>query len=105
MPRIAILGATGYTALELIKILVRHPEVEITALTHRRRPIYHAINGYGRETVMLRKYVLEASLLNVLKSAVPIVVDAEMTAGGPAPALVLDCPRSALSSADRATAF
>jgi 2,5-furandicarboxylate decarboxylase 1 len=58
------------------------PIVEITAVTMRRRPIYHAINGYGRETVMLRKYVLEASLLKVLQSAVPIVVDAEMTAGG-----------------------
>jgi 2,5-furandicarboxylate decarboxylase 1 len=58
------------------------PIVEITAVTSRARPIYHAINGYGRETVMLRKYVLEASLLKVLQAAVPIVVDAEMTAGG-----------------------
>ncbi len=58
------------------------PVVEITALTHRRKPIYHAINGYGRETVMLRKYVLEASLMQVLQSAAPIVSDAEMTAGG-----------------------
>ncbi|MHC4405513.1 MAG: N-acetyl-gamma-glutamyl-phosphate reductase [Planctomycetota bacterium] len=32
MTRIAILGAAGYTALELIKILLRHPEVEIVAL-------------------------------------------------------------------------
>ena len=31
---------------------------------------------------MLRKYVLEASLLKVLQGAVPIVTDAEMTAGG-----------------------
>jgi 2,5-furandicarboxylate decarboxylase 1 len=58
------------------------PVVEITAVTHRRRPIYHAINGYGRETIMLRKYVLEASLLKVLQGAIPIVIDAEMTAGG-----------------------
>jgi 2,5-furandicarboxylate decarboxylase 1 len=58
------------------------PIVELTALTHRRRPVYHAINGYGRETIMLRKYVLEASLLKVLGAAVPCVVDAEMTAGG-----------------------
>jgi 2,5-furandicarboxylate decarboxylase 1 len=58
------------------------PVFEVTALTRRKRPIYHAINGYGRETVMLRKYVLEASLLKVLQAAVPIVVDAEMTAGG-----------------------
>ncbi len=35
MVRVAILGATGYTALELIKILLRHPEVEITVLTSR----------------------------------------------------------------------
>ncbi len=58
------------------------PVFQITALTHRDNPIYHAINGYGRETIMLRKYVLEASLLKVLQSAVPIVTDAEMTAGG-----------------------
>jgi 2,5-furandicarboxylate decarboxylase 1 len=58
------------------------PVLEITALTHRSKPIYHAINGYGRETVVLRKYVLEASLLKVLQAAVPIVTDVEMTAGG-----------------------
>ncbi|GGE28229.1 hypothetical protein GCM10007276_01790 [Agaricicola taiwanensis] len=58
------------------------PVFDVTALTHRHRPIYHAINGYGRETVMLRKYVLEASLLKILQPAVPIVTDAEMTAGG-----------------------
>jgi 2,5-furandicarboxylate decarboxylase 1 len=58
------------------------PVFEISAVTHRDNPIYHAINGYGRETIMLRKYVLEASLLKVLQSAVPIVTDAEMTAGG-----------------------
>jgi N-acetyl-gamma-glutamyl-phosphate reductase len=33
MTRIAVLGAAGYTALELIKILLRHPEVEIAAVT------------------------------------------------------------------------
>jgi 2,5-furandicarboxylate decarboxylase 1 len=58
------------------------PVLQVSAVTHRAAPIYHAINGYGRETIMLRKYVLEASLLKVLRSAVPIVVDAEMTAGG-----------------------
>jgi N-acetyl-gamma-glutamyl-phosphate reductase len=36
MTRIAILGATGYTSLELIKILLRHPQAEITALTSRQ---------------------------------------------------------------------
>lgn len=36
MVRIAIMGATGYTALELIKLLLRHKHVEITALTSRQ---------------------------------------------------------------------
>ena len=30
---VAVLGATGYTALELVKILLRHPEVRITVAT------------------------------------------------------------------------
>ncbi len=58
------------------------PILEVTAVTHRDRPIYQVINGYSFETTMLRKYVLEASLLKVLQAAVPIVIDAEMTAGG-----------------------
>jgi len=36
MIRIAILGAPGYTAVELIKILLRHDEAEIVALTSRQ---------------------------------------------------------------------
>ena len=36
MIRVAILGASGYSALELIKLLLRHPQVEITALTTRQ---------------------------------------------------------------------
>jgi N-acetyl-gamma-glutamyl-phosphate reductase len=36
MTRIAILGATGYTAVELIKLLLRHPNAEIVALTSRQ---------------------------------------------------------------------
>src|SRR6185503_10239451 len=46
MVRVGILGATGYTALELIKILLRHPEVKITALTSRQegRPHISAIH-------------------------------------------------------------
>src|SRR5262245_5344842 len=35
MTRVAILGGTGYTALELLKILLRHPHAEVTALTSR----------------------------------------------------------------------
>jgi len=36
MIRVAIAGATGYTAVELIRILLRNPEVQITAATTRQ---------------------------------------------------------------------
>lgn len=36
MTKVAILGASGYTAVELIKILLRHPHVEIVAATSRQ---------------------------------------------------------------------
>jgi N-acetyl-gamma-glutamyl-phosphate reductase len=41
MIRVAILGASGYSALELIKILLRHPQVQITALTTRQTEAKH----------------------------------------------------------------
>lgn len=44
--RVAILGATGYTALEVIRILLRNPDVEITAATTRQEgsPLISAIH-------------------------------------------------------------
>ncbi|MBI2824296.1 MAG: N-acetyl-gamma-glutamyl-phosphate reductase [Planctomycetia bacterium] len=41
MTRVAILGATGYSALELIKLLLRHPHVEITTVTSRQEGTPH----------------------------------------------------------------
>ncbi len=34
--KVAILGGSGYTAIELIKILLRHPQAEIVAVTSRQ---------------------------------------------------------------------
>jgi N-acetyl-gamma-glutamyl-phosphate reductase len=50
MTRVAIIGATGYTALELLKILLRHPETEVVALTSRSetghvRDVHPALTG------------------------------------------------------------
>src|SRR5262245_40458062 len=46
MIRIGILGATGYTALELIKLLLHHTQAKITVLTSRQegRPHVSAIH-------------------------------------------------------------
>ena len=41
MTTVAIFGATGYTAVELIRILLRHPDVRITALTSRQDDAPH----------------------------------------------------------------
>ena len=41
MVRVAILGASGYSALELIRILLRHPQTQITALTTRKTEYRH----------------------------------------------------------------
>ena len=51
MIRVGILGATGYTALELIKILLRHPQVRITTVTSRQEgnlpigEVHHSLQG------------------------------------------------------------
>jgi N-acetyl-gamma-glutamyl-phosphate reductase len=37
MTKVAILGGSGYTAAELIKILLRHPSAEIVAVTSRQQ--------------------------------------------------------------------
>ncbi len=34
--KVGIIGATGYTGLELLRFLIHHPEVEITALTSQK---------------------------------------------------------------------
>ena len=41
MTKIAILGGSGYTALELIKILLRHPHAQIVAVTSRQEGTPH----------------------------------------------------------------
>ena len=35
MTRAGIVGATGYTGAELVRILAGHPEIELTTLTSR----------------------------------------------------------------------
>src|SRR3972149_3487499 len=34
--KVGIVGATGYTGVELLRLLLNHPEVEVTALTSRK---------------------------------------------------------------------
>lgn len=51
MVKVAILGGSGYTACELIKLLLRHPEVEIAAVASRQEgtplisELHHSLTG------------------------------------------------------------
>ncbi len=51
--RVAILGASGYTGLELLRLLLRHPQVEITALTTRRDESPHIAEVHPQLTGQL----------------------------------------------------
>ncbi len=53
MTRVGIIGATGYTGLELVRLLLRHPGVKITALTSERyvgQPIWKVFPSVMKET-------------------------------------------------------
>lgn len=51
MVRVGIMGATGYTGLELVKLLLRHPEAKIVGLSSRQEgqpsigDVHPALNG------------------------------------------------------------
>ncbi|MCG9041596.1 N-acetyl-gamma-glutamyl-phosphate reductase, partial [Laribacter hongkongensis] len=36
MIKVGIVGGTGYTGVELLRLLSRHPDVELTAITSRK---------------------------------------------------------------------
>jgi N-acetyl-gamma-glutamyl-phosphate reductase len=53
MIRVGILGATGYTALEAIKLLLRHPHAKITAATSRQEGRPHIASVHPQLTKRL----------------------------------------------------
>lgn len=69
MVRVAILGATGYTALELIKILLRHPGVKITALGSRSPGNPHVSSIHPQLTGRLDLSVEELSAAALAEKA------------------------------------
>jgi len=57
------------------------PYVTVTAVTHRRQPIYRTIIPYGREPSFLGGVPREATLLQRLQSGFPNVIDLRLTLG------------------------
>ena len=83
---VGILGATGYTAFELLRLLLRHGEVEVTALTTRseERPHVSEVHPHlsGRLDLHLEKLGSEeiAARTDFVFSCLPHAASAEFVA-------------------------
>jgi len=65
MIKVAILGGSGYTALELVKLLLRHPEAEIAAVTsrHQETPLVEELHPSLARRIHLRCEPFDADRL------------------------------------------
>jgi len=72
MIRVSVVGATGYTGIELVNILIRHPKVQITSLTTRSKepkdiqeviPTLPKHHDLVLETFNLKKVVTQSDII------------------------------------------
>ncbi len=51
--KVAVVGASGYTGVELLRLLVRHPHVELCSITSRQydgmniAQVFPSLAGFG----------------------------------------------------------
>ncbi len=56
--------------------------IEVDAVTHRRRPIFHTILGGGLEHLLLGGVAREASFLSIIRRSFPTVTAVHLSKGG-----------------------
>ncbi|MEI7884468.1 MAG: N-acetyl-gamma-glutamyl-phosphate reductase [Clostridia bacterium] len=77
MIKVGIIGATGYTGGELVRLLLNHPETVLTALTTtsqagmRIADIYPALTGYTDEVLVEADVAKTVELCDVVFVALP----------------------------------
>ena len=67
--RVAILGASGYTGFELIRLLLKHPHVEIVALSTSREESPHIAEVHPQLTGQLDLRLEQLSALQIAERA------------------------------------
>ena len=93
--RIGILGASGYTGAELLRLLIRHPAAEIRALTGDRsagKPIgavFPQLDGYGLPDLVALEDV-KTDALDLIFCALPHGTTQEVIAALPRHLKVID---------------
>ena len=81
--KVAILGATGYTGLELIRILINHPSLEIHFLGSTRyngkklKEVFPFLEGYSIGNLILKSYEALPKEIDIVFLALPHEVSME----------------------------
>lgn len=93
--KIAILGASGYTGAELVRMLARHPQAEIVALTADRRaglPMSAVFPQFGIMDLppLVAIDAVDFSAIDVVFCALPHGTTQEVIAGLPTTCKVVD---------------
>jgi N-acetyl-gamma-glutamyl-phosphate reductase len=93
--RVGILGASGYTGAELVRMLLRHPNVTIAALTAERQAgkamaeVFPHLGGYGLPD-LVKIDALDWNALDFIFCALPHGTTQEVIAGLPSHLKVVD---------------
>lgn len=93
--RVAILGASGYTGAELLRVLLRHPRVRVVALTADRKAgegidtVYPQFTGLNLPTLVTIKEV-DWSGVDAVFCALPHGTTQEVIAGLPTHLKIID---------------